>query len=809
MNCYIKTSLCFLLLTATIQCSAQSSVQNIDTLAGRFIQELRLNTKEKILVQTNKCFYVAGEELWLKAYVINELSHKYYSQSKTLYVDLVNDKDTAIAQLLLNIPKQQTEGVIPLSAALPEGNYWLRAYTANMLQHDTSSILVLPIYILNKNIHTELSAKENNTMATSANEKPALSFFPEGGAVIEDANVVIGFKATDKEGHPMLVSGTVTDSYDKEVTTFKTDSNGLGKFNYHVFKSRKCVAHVKWNNQNLSWPLPAANQFASQVSIVEEDANNFKAVVLMGDSIYKKDKPTYLLGISRDSLCFASTGVGQYEVFIPKKSFPAGLATLYLFNDQDQVVGERAIYINREKEDVEIKTDKDNYKARDKVTLTVTTGDPLSGPQIAALSVSVTDDIIAGEPMGQATNPYSQLGVAGNSSDNFLLTQPQWYTGRSFNKNIAELAAKTNFDSDSTITDIKGKVLNNKNQPVPNRTVTLYNTKQINLFTSTTTDSSGHFKFPLLSYPDSVAFTIQVSNQKGIKQNEKIIVDAFPFPKFATPLSLKKKLSMQQTHQVQNFRVKYLDDYIVGNSKEWMKGVTVKSKLTTYDQNKRVSSFSTVLTGDAIRKTSATSTGASLLGAPGVHLRSGYVIVGGGPVDFGSSNNDEPILVMDGVIVTQESGGGGSDVSTESSPLLRYLTNIPPDVIDFIEILNGAQAAIYGARGGNGAIVINTANKTNISSSNESVGSLEYRPKSYHQPAKFNIPDYDNKAIKEADFTDTRYTLYWNGHVYTNDKGKAVVSFFTADASSTYTITVSGITASGDIIYKKATFRRK
>ena len=74
------------------------------------------------------------------------------------------------------------------------------------------------------------------------------------------------------------------------------------------------------------------------------------------------------------------------------------------------------------------------------------------------------------------------------------------------------------------------------------------------------------------------------------------------------------------------------------------------------------------------------------LGAPGVHLRSGYVIVGGGPVDFGSSSNDEPILVLDGVIVTQGSGGGGSDVSVESSPLLRYLTNISPDVIDFIEI---------------------------------------------------------------------------------------------------------------------------
>ncbi len=108
MNTTIKTLLSFLLLAATIQCNAQSDIKNVDTLAGSFIRELQHDTKEKIFVQTNKWFYTAGEQLWLKAYIINSLSHKYYSKSKTLYVDLVNDKDTAVAQLLLNIPKQQT-----------------------------------------------------------------------------------------------------------------------------------------------------------------------------------------------------------------------------------------------------------------------------------------------------------------------------------------------------------------------------------------------------------------------------------------------------------------------------------------------------------------------------------------------------------------------------------------------------------------------------------------------------------------------------------------------------------------------------
>jgi hypothetical protein len=45
--------------------------------------------------------------------------------------------------------------------------------------------------------------------------------------------------------------------------------------------------------------------------------------------------------------------------------------------------------------------------------------------------------------------------------------------------------------------------------------------------------------------------------------------------------------------------------------------------------------------------------------------------------------------------------------------------------------------------------------------------------------------------------------------VYTDSKGKAAISFFTGDVASTYTITVSGITAEGDIIYQKMNFSRK
>jgi hypothetical protein len=70
------------------------------------------------------------------------------------------------------------------------------------------------------------------------------------------------------------------------------------------------------------------------------------------------------------------------------------------------------------------------------------------------------------------------------------------------------------------------------------------------------------------------------------------------------------------------------------------------------------------------------------------------------------------------------------------------------------------------------------------------------------------MPDYSNLDIKKASFKDSRSTLYWNGHVYTSPSGKAKLEFYTGDLSTTYTISVTGITASGEIIQKKASIKR-
>ncbi len=826
MTRFIKPCLISFLLACTIQLSAQDANENADSLAGRFIKDLRTDTREKLFVQTNKWFYVAGEELWFKAWIVNALSQKYYSHSKTLFADLVDENDTAVAQLLFNVPSQQTEGYIALPASLSEGYYWLRVYTSNMVKHDKNAIFVTPLYVVNNRFPSKLTAEpSSNKSIGNGSEQPQLDLFPEGGAMISGTNAVVGLHSTDKSGRPMAVDGYITDSWDSIVTTFRTNSKGLGSCSFYIFKSRKYVAHAKWNNQVLSWPLPAINQYASQLSIKEQDANNIKVTVSLGDSLYRKGRTSYLLGISRDSLCFASVGNDMYEVNISKKNFPEGKASLILFNEKQEVVSERSVYISKPKEEVRIQTDKENYGPREKISVTITSGDSLQHPSLAALSIAVTDDSLVQEPL-QVSGTSVNIP---DTSDLLMLIQPQQFTGKNYNKtNIYASSKQSMADIDSTITDISGTILNRKNLPVANRIVTLYASKQFGLFDSDTTDNNGAFKFHMPMYPDSIAFTLQVSNIKGVKVDEKIIVDTkSPFPKFSTPKNLKKKFSLNQIEQVQAFRAKHLDNMILGTGKEWLKEVIVKGKRkeTSYNTSKRVSNFSYVLTGEKIQQMSPNEAGPALLTVPGLHLRGGFLTVGAF-ASFGASSKDEPLLVVDGVpvqteaspeLVTPPAGAGGvgpvigldaSSSTVSASKVLQEISKIPPDIIDFIEVLKGPEAAYYGTRSSNGVILVNTNRTSNFRNRFESYGTLQYSPRSYYLAPHFSMPDYGDKELKKAAFKDYRSTIFWNGHVYSNPNGKANVEFYTADLPTTYTITVTGITASGDLIYKKAKIRR-
>jgi hypothetical protein len=195
--------------------------------------------------------------------------------------------------------------------------------------------------------------------------------------------------------------------------------------------------------------------------------------------------------------------------------------------------------------------------------------------------------------------------------------------------------------------------------------------------------------------------------------------------------------------------------------------------------------------------------GAAVLRTGKLHLVGGYLMAGG-PNAFAPSPLDEPNVIMDGIQVPVS---GGVQDATETSPVLAFLKTISTDQIDYIRVLTGNEAGIYGVRSGHGVIEIHTTSKlTNYATTN---GIKTIVPQDFHVTPPFNMPDYNNKEARYSKLPDLRLIIYWNGDIVTDNNGKATISFFTADAAATYTATITGITVNGDKIYKTITISRK
>ncbi|REC40034.1 TonB-dependent receptor plug domain-containing protein [Chryseobacterium sp. 5_R23647] len=194
--------------------------------------------------------------------------------------------------------------------------------------------------------------------------------------------------------------------------------------------------------------------------------------------------------------------------------------------------------------------------------------------------------------------------------------------------------------------------------------------------------------------------------------------------------------------------------------------------------------------------------------APGLSINSTSGSPGSGKVDVmirgvGSiTSHSEPLYVIDGMI--------------SNSTQFR---NLNSNDINSVSILKDAAAtSIYGNRGANGVIIINSKNGKNSNIK------FDITPKTYF--AVKNIPrdslviynsEYDYNGYRKFSYpvyesTNTSYrhdyreTLYWNPVVETDKKGKAQIEFYQSDANSAFRIMTEGISASGLIGRDETTY---
>jgi hypothetical protein len=597
-----------------------------------------------------------------------------------------------------------------------------------------------------------------------------------------------------------VVQGILEDNADSIYAKFSTNSEGLSKFSFDpLWYHRYTVRLLNKNTYDSVTDLPPIDFKSGQLAVLQQSDSEVKVRVALEDSIYTKDYRTYLFAISGDSICYSAVGKGMYEVEIPLNNFSHGVSHLILFNNRNQLLSERDIFIKKENYHINIQLNKDNYGAREHVRMDISISDQNNKPLLAALALAVTDMRLSDTSLYNSLRDTLQ-NLSQEDADLIMLTHPRRFTNWSATDALtARIIDSEKIPADSaTSMHISGTVLNKKNQPVAKKIVTIFSNRNYMFMNTDTTDINGRFRFSVPDYSDSTQFLFQVSNLKGKKQDEYHFVwDTLKMPQFATPVYLKKKFVFDhKSYAIQN-ELYYVDSVQIGSGSKWLKPVIInryKKKKADYDETKRVSPFSHIITHKMLAR-GANTTGNALLMVPGVHSTGNSIAIGG-PVGM-NGQFVQPLIILNGVAV--DTVPGETD--------LDFINAIPPNTIDFIEVLTGPEGAMYGMLGGNGVILINTTNRTWDDVPDPSTLTSFYA-RGFHTAQSFGMRDYNDKETRASKVPDLRTTIYWNGNIITNLDGKASVNFFTADKPGTYLVTITGFTAHGDKIYKTLSLSR-
>jgi TonB-dependent SusC/RagA subfamily outer membrane receptor len=778
----------------------------LDAIQDSIDRQLTVYPQEKIHLHTDRNIYVPGERIWFKAYVADALMHLTPTYSRYVYVELINSGDSLVDRVMIRQGDDDMfHGNLFLSELVPEGDYTLRAYTRYMENRGED-------YFFRKTIHIGKlqsgdESKENRKKKNRAKTDYDVSFYPEGGNLIENTFCKIAFKALNSNGLPEEITGEIVDSEGTYINTVKTFHSGMG---YFAVSTRKGMEYFL-NCRNRSgvekrFKLPEIRDTYSLVSV----RRNSKHFVTVRKPPESPAQHLYLLVHCRGmALYFASWNEERESVSFSEDMLPPGVIQILLFDGDMNPLSERLIF-NKSLDDANLvySTDKTEYKKREKVLSEIYLTDDDGFPSSGNLSVAITDDrdvaidsltticsslLLSSELRGHIESPafYLQNSDTAEIALDLLMMTHGWRRydiPEAIKGKVEEPELKYEATQDISGT-VKSLMLG---KPVVNGEVSLFSLD--GAFGQTTTNSLGFFIFHGFDFPDSTNFFIQAKSEKGSNRVELLVKETtYPplkhipdhdFQDYADLPDETKGDFIKKAEQ----RARYDDDMRIINLAE----VVVVAKRVEKKDEARLnywanSSSDATMYREDIERMHVHNVTTLLYSFAGIRVG------GNGSISIRGADGP-PLILIDGVSMEWPDNAS----SVFDSPL-EYVSI---EDVETIDVFKGASAAIFGMRGGNGAISITTRRGGSSDYTPSAFNYASLSPLGYQKPVEFYSPKYDTPAAVNLGIPDYRTTIYWKPDITVSDEGKASFEFYTSDFPTTYSVVIEGLSSGGGIIRK-------
>ncbi|MBK9391600.1 MAG: hypothetical protein IPN68_15980 [Bacteroidetes bacterium] len=327
---------------------------------------------EKVYLQTDRDYYTQGEDIWFKAYLVEDPDLSLSYNSMNLHVELISFRSEIIDSRIIRIDGGLGKGDIRLSDTLSPGVYRIRAYTNYMRNFANMQIFEKPLIIFNSSDKEAVRFDSVITASVSYN----VSFFPEGGSLVNNVTCSISFRAADTFGKGCDVSGEVFASSGERLALFRTAYKGMGRFYMRPLDGLSYYALIKTPDGKTirkDLPLSSKNGFTLNVSEYQENGplitirTNPATLSSLTDQVHFIKVSAHKSVVS--TLGFSINNSLSTSFRLPLDDFPAGIIQLTLINSDGLPLCERLIFNSKENLKLEVTTDKPIYKKREKVSV--------------------------------------------------------------------------------------------------------------------------------------------------------------------------------------------------------------------------------------------------------------------------------------------------------------------------------------------------------------------------------------------------------------------------------------------------------
>ncbi|MGD0756541.1 MAG: hypothetical protein ABR927_15930, partial [Bacteroidales bacterium] len=383
----------FLLIALTALCSLASHGKSTDYQYPNSDDSLII--VEKIYLHVDRDSYYPGDDIWFKAYLVDAAYGLLSGYSSNLHVELISPTLKIIDSRIIKLYKGLGNGDFHLPEKLQSGLYRLRAYTNYMRNFGDRLFFNKDITIIN-------STDANKIFSDSTDynrNKLEISFFPEGGSLVDNVASIVAFKAADYHGFGYDVSGEIYSSAGNKVTEFKSAHKGMGSFLLDPAPGLSYYAVIKTKTGDLTrYEIPKSFSTGVVLSVSKTQFGEMSIT-------FNTNPETLALLMDRDlsltvsahniafkSYSFRMKSLNSF-IKIPSDDLPEGIVMLTLSGVNNLPLCERLVFIQNDETNVKVETDRTMYNQRDSVSVKISLRIDSRIPQDAFLSLSAAENI--------------------------------------------------------------------------------------------------------------------------------------------------------------------------------------------------------------------------------------------------------------------------------------------------------------------------------------------------------------------------------------------------------------------------------